>query len=1113
MKKISFLCATAALVTPVAIYAQETTGTIRGEVTANGAPVGGAQVVIVNVPSGTTSTVTADAQGNFSAAGLRPGGPYRITVNAGGFPENVIEDVQVTAGEPLRLPIDLAPVAEAGQSITVTGTRTRRETSNGPITAITAEEIEGIASINRDIRDIARRDPFVNIDLSNARTIEIAGQNGRLNRFSVDGVQFSDDFGLNNGGLPTSRGPVPFDAIEQLSVKVAPFDVQEGDFQGGAINVVLKSGGNRFRGSAFYTFSDDSITGDRTRGRDIDLNFKSEQYGAFLSGPIIKDRLFFMVTYEKLDESDPFDDGVGPGFANQIPGLSLDTINNVSAIAQNVYGYDTQGLIQNAVEQDEKIAAKLDLNISDNQRASLTYIRNTGTQQFQQNAFLNAPVALGLQSNGYELAEEVNSGVFQLNSQWTDTFSTELRVSYRDYNRDQTPFGGRDFAQFEVCTDANSVGSITSCVGPRVFFGPDVSRQSNDLNTENTSVDFVARQDFGNHRVKATFGYTDIDVLNLFLQRSLGDIYFDSIADFQNRRAGRFRLGGAVPSLNPLDAAARFSTNIYTFGIQDDWDVTDTLQVQIGARYDLYHNRERPILNSNFLGRAGFSNRETLSGLGVFQPRFGFNWKAADRLIIRGGVGIFAGGTPDVFLSNSFSNTGQLTNQIDISRANPTGAANANLDPVCNLAANTPNRAAICNAALNNVTGRDFPGAVTGFLTNNTGALAAAPVNAIDPDFDLPRLLRATLSANYEADLGPLGDGWLLGADILYGNTLRGIQYTDIRSVVVGTLPDGRPRYGPLGGGATTNQDLILTNDNRGRSIIGVARVSKSWDFGLSIDASYTRSDIEDSNALTSSTAGSLYSNNAFLDPNSAALGTSIYQIKDQYKFSVDFKREFFGDAETRFSLFGEYRTGRPYSITSFDPTGGRLAVTGTVGNAARNLLYVPQLNDPLVSFDTAASETAFNKLVDEIGIGKFRGRIIPKNTQQSPDFFKVDLHVSQEIPVPVLSGAKVKLFADFENLLNLIDSDWGSLRQVAFPQTAAIANIQCLTTPTPTGTPVVAVGTAANQIPAGGRAVVATNTGQACAQYRYSNVVAPQELLVSRQSLYQIRVGVRFEF
>ncbi len=1093
MRKISLLCATAALAMPVAVYAQETTATIRGEVIANGTGVAGAEVSIVNVPSGTTSTVTTDAEGNFSAAGLRPGGPYRITVNAPGFPANVVEDVQLTAGEPLRLPIELSAAEQAGgQELVVTGTRSRRETSNGPITALTAEEIEGVASINRDIRDIARRDPFVNIDLTNSRTIEIAGQNGRLNRFSVDGVQFSDDFGLNNGGLPTSRGPVPFDAIEQLSVKVAPFDVQEGDFQGGAINVVLKSGGNRFRGSAFFTYSDDNLTGERTRGRDISLDFKSEQYGAFLSGPIIRDRLFFMVAYEKLDESDPFDDGVGPGFANQIPGLTLDAINNVSSIAQNVYGYDTQGLIQNAVEQDEKIAVKLDLNITDNQRASLTYIRNTGTQQFQQNTFTTTPTAIGLQSNGYELAEEVNSGVFQLNSQWTDSFSTELRVSYRDVNRDQTPFGGRDFAQFEVCTDAASAGSVTSCAGPRVFFGPDVNRQANDLNTDNLSVDFVARQDFGNHRLKFTAGYTDIDAFNLFLASSLGNIYFDSIADFQARNASRFRFAGAVPSLDPNDAAARFSTQIYTVGLQDDWDVTDTLQVSIGARYDLYHNPNRPPLNPNFRDRNGFSNRETFSGLGAFQPRFGFNWKALDRLIIRGGVGIFAGGTPDVFLSNSFSNTGQLTNFIDISRV-----AGANL---CNVAANVPNRAAICSGALTGVTGRDFPGAVTSFLTSNTASLAAAPVNAIDPDFQLPKQLRATLSANYEADLGPLGDGWLFGADVLYGNVLNGITYTDTRSVVIGTLPDGRPRYGPRGGVATTNQDLVLTNDNRGRSIIAVARVSKEWDFGLSIDASYTRSDVEDSNAVTSATAGSLYSNNAFRDPNFAALGTSIYQIKDQYKLSVDFKREFFGENETRFSLFGEYRSGRPYSITSFDPVSGRSPVFGAVGLAARNLLYVPNMNDPLVSFDSVATETAFNNLVDQLGISKFRGRIIPKNTQQSPDFFKVDLHVSQELPVPVLSGAKVKLFADVENLLNLIDSDWGSLRQVSFPQTAAVVNIQCLNAPVATGT-------------APGAGVANTASNQNCAQFRYSNVVAPNEVLQSRQSLYQIRVGIRFEF
>ena len=268
-------------------------------------------------------------------------------------------------------------------------------------------------------------------------------------------MQFSDDFGLNNGGLPTSRGPVPYDAIEQFAVRVAPFDISEGDFQGGAINVVLRSGTNSFHGSAFFTHSDDSLTGSSTRGVDINLDFRSQQYGGLIAGPIVRDRLFFMFAYERLDETDPFDDGVGPGFANQVPGVTLAQVDQVSAIADTVYGYDTLGLITNATEQDEKYIAKFDLNINDDHRASLTFIRNVGTQQFQQNTFLTPPQALGLQSNGYELAEEINTGVLQINSRWSDVVSTEARVSYRDYNRDQTPFGGRDFSQFEVCLDPN----------------------------------------------------------------------------------------------------------------------------------------------------------------------------------------------------------------------------------------------------------------------------------------------------------------------------------------------------------------------------------------------------------------------------------------------------------------------------------------------------------------------------------------------------------------------------------------------------------------------------------------------------------------------------------
>jgi hypothetical protein len=930
----------------------------------------------------------------------------------------------------------------------------------------------------------------------------------------VDGVQLSDDFGLNNGGLPTSRGPVPFDAIEQLSVKVAPYDIEEGDFQGGAINVVLRSGTNRFTGSAFYTFLNEDLTGDRIRGVPVALDFKSEQYGGFLSGPIIPGKLFFAVAYERLKEGDPVDEGpTGLGFANQIPRVTQGTVDQISQIAGGRYSFDPLGILSTATEKDEKLTAKIDWNITDDHRASLTYIRNVGNQQITQNNQTSATnPTFGFASNAYELTEEINSGVFQLNSTWTDNLSTELRVSYRDYNRDQTPFGGRDIAQFEVCLDPTSTGPLTSCTlanastgtlaTPRVFFGPDVSRQANDLNTDNLSADFTAEYALGSHTLKFLAGYSKTDVFNLFLQRATGDLYFDSIADFQAGRANRVRLAG-TPSGDIDDAAATFSSRTYTFGIQDDIEVSDDLQISIGARYDLFGSDDRPPLNANFLQRYGFSNRESFAGLGSFQPRFGFSWNAGDRLILRGGIGIFAGGTPDVFLSNSFSNTGQLTNAVDISRNTSAAGCNA----PTNLSA--ADQAAFCAAVLNNVTGTSYPPALLNFLRTNTASFAAAPVNAIDPDFDPSSQLRATLSASYEADLGPLGDRWLLGADFLYGETLRGITYVDLRSIPNGTLIDGRPRYRDLapGGQFTTNQDLVLTNDNRGRSYIAVARLDKDWDSGLGIGASYTYTDIKDVNPITSATAGSLYANAAMADPNNAAYGRSIYEIRHSAKLSLDYKRAFFGDYETRFSLFGEYRSGRPFSYTFRDPASGRSPVFGTLGNSSRYLMYVPaSASDVLVSYDSVATRDAVNAFIDSTkGLAKYRGGIVPKNTGRSPHVWKVDLHMDQEVPVPGWSRARVKLFADVENFLNLLDSDWGVQRQVNFPYFGNVVNVQCLTAPVATGTAPAASGAGS----------VATTPAQGCAQYRYTSFAEPSVLVQNqnRQSLYQIRVGVRFEF
>jgi hypothetical protein len=1074
-------------------FAQETTSAVRGTVESAAGPVAGATVTIVHEPSGTTSTSTTDAAGTFSANGLRIGGPFTITVDADGFEQAQITDLNLQAGTPFRLPVMLQE--QQGIVVTAASIQNAGETSTGPITNLNREDIEGVASINRDVRDLARRDPFATIDLTNSRTIEIAGNNGRLNRFSVDGVAFGDDFGLNNGGLPTARGPVPFEAIEQFSVKVAPFDITEGNFQGGAINVVLRSGGNDLHGGAFFTYTDDKLTGDKTKGQSIALEFDSKQYGGIISGPIIKDKLFFMFGYEKTEESRPFDSGPqGQGFAAPIPNLTQAQVDQIDSLAQSVYNYDTLGVIADSPEEDEKFVAKLDWNVNDDHRASLTYIRNVGNQSNQRNTSTSATApTLGLFSTGYELTEEVNSGVFQLNSNWSDKFSTEIRASYRDYNRGQIPYGEKTLGQISVCLDPTSTGSLLACSTgvPRIFFGPDQFRHSNKLNTESLSVELKANLQAGDHNFKMLASYTDLDFFNLFVPNSLGVYYFDSIADFQARNAGSLTLQNAVPSLDPDDGAAKFSAQTYSFGLQDDWQITDTLSVTLGARYDLMGDNGAPPLNSNFLSRFGFTNRATFKGKGVFQPRFGFNWDATDRLIIKGGVGVFAGGSPNVFLSNSFSNTGQLTNQIVINRN--TSAAG------CDVPATTPGAAAICAGALNGVPLTSFPAVVTNYLATNTASLANAPTNAIDPNLKLARQLRATISADYEADLGPLGDGWLFGANFLYGNVLQGYTWTDIRSVQVSTLPDGRPRFANLPGTTGNNQDLLMTNDSRGRSYIGVVRFDKDFDMGLSIGGSYTRSNVKDVNGATSATASSLYNSNAMIGANEAAYGRSIYEIKDQWKFNIGYKTELFGDNETRINIFGEYRSGRPYSLTMNDLGGGRLPVFGTVGTNGNPLLYVPTAGDTRVSFTNATEEANFNALVSAFGLDKFRGSILPKNSQTSPDFFKVDLNVSQELPL-FFGDAKIKLFADIENVLNMIDSDWGALRQVGFPYNASVVSVQCLTVPVATGTAPTA-------------AQINTLPTQTCAQYRYSGTRNPNVNLVSRQSLYGIRVGVKVSF
>jgi hypothetical protein len=1095
MNKFGLFSAVAAIavVAPTTAYAQETTSTIRGEVTASGAAVNNATVTVVHVPSGTVSRTTTDENGSFNLTGLRLGGPFTVTVESPGRPSYQVTEIQLSAGEPYFVPIELtqtaaadgAPGTQDADIIVTAQSIGAGSTSLSPTTALRRDDIEGVASVNRDVRDLIRRSPFATLDPTNVRATSIAGQNPRFNRFSVNGVQFSDDFGLNNGGLPTSRGPVPLDAICEFTVEVAPVDIREGDFQGGAINTQLCQGTNRFTGGAFYTYNDDNLTGDNVAGQPVLLDVRNQAYGAYLRGPIIPDHLFFALAWERTRETEPQDFGpAGEAFANPIAGITRAEVTEVQGIAQTLYGFDAGDVPTSVPENDDRVTARVDWNISPDQNLSLTYIYNNGSQ-FVSGSSSSTPTGnsnprLALFSNSYELTERVHSGVIQLNSRWSDVFSTEARISYRDYDRGQTPPNGREFGEFNVCLDATSQGTgaaqLTCTSGAGVIrFGPDISRQANILATQNLDGQIVGNFALGAHNVKLLAQVTTVDTYNLFLQRASGAFYYDSLADFRNGVANQLDLAQSTTG-DINGAAAEFSYSNVTLGIQDSWDVTDNLLLVAGVRYEWYAMGNAPALNSFFTQRYGFSNQETLSGRDVFLPRFGVNYRPTERMQFRATLGRYAAGTPDVWISNSYSNTGITQNRVTFNR---TGCV---APP------------AICAAALNGNFrgGEGIPGSVTDYVQTNVGALSQAGVNAVDPDFELPVQWRIAGTLSYNANLGPLGDDWFFAADALYGWVDRSIDVIDLRSVATGTAPDGRPRYSAFPGTSGNNSDLLLTNSDEGSSLILVARVNKEWESGFSLGASYTWMDIEERSPLTSSVAFSNYQQEATADPNGSSLGTGIEQIRHSVRWNVGFRREFIRNAETRIDLFGEWRNGRPYSYT-FDTGsgGGRDPVFGVFGNDFRHLLYVPTGgSDPLVFYPTTPGDTTQAQLEAFIagsGLRNYRGQIAGKNIARSPDWTKIDLRIQQT--VPLFGLGRLRLFADMENVLNFIDNDWGVLRQVPFFYAATLVDVTCVSS--------------SNTTPAAGT----------CPAYRYSNFRTPTANVQTNPSLWAVRIGARIEF
>ncbi len=1081
------LSAAATIATPA--VAQQITSGVEGTVNdADGNPLPGAVVTITDTRTGAIRTLTTGGNGGFSATGLVSGGPYSITATAAGFEGQTLEGQSLSASGSLRLTFSLD--ANADESvIVVSGARVQAsQLAVGPGQAFDLESLEGFPSITRNVVDIIRLDPRVSIDRNNeVDRISCLGGNDRSNTFTVDGIVQSDVFGLN--GTPTaSRNtfPIPFDVIRQTSVEFAPFDVEYSDFTGCAVNVVTKSGTNEFHGSAFFTFTNENLRGDTVDGTSAEVApFEDKRWGVTLGGPIIPDRLFFYAGYEETDLGRPNEFGpFGGGFANEADFVTQAQFDEFERIARDVYGQDIGGYPRILNETSVRYFGRVDAYITDGHRLEATYQRleetkvesDTGTDNL---TGLNSFEDEGTVSDYYSV---------RLYSDWTDRISTELRLSRAEVGDKQGPFGFGE-AQSDNPTVRLAVG-VAPVAGETsengiLSTGPGIFRSANQLDTKIDQARFLMNIDADDHQIKLGAEINDLEVFNLFAINATGTIFFRNLTDFENGLVasgdgssafaspddlivgGRFgQTGGATIAASRTgdinDASATFGRQIYSFYAQDQWQATDKLSLTGGIRVQLYDGDGVPRNNPLFFERFGFSNSVPFSKLDpVILPRFAATYDVQNDgffsdTTITAGVGVFSGGDPVVFFSNAFSNDGFASANGDT------------FDAECAALINPDGSFNVLQGG--QFTG--FPQCAVDAAVNNAAA-GRADVKSTDPDFDVPTVVRANIGIDtmLGADSGFFSN-WNLRLDYIYSrfndtlaiNDL--VQIPDIEDGLNGFAIDGRPLLDdidPLRAGC--NARLVgnggvpptytgvtaacyggglddynqLTNGPSFDSHVASAALSKRFDGGIITDGGsvnlafgYAFTDSNNTRNFFGATANGNFEDTAAFDFQDPAVSTSNFETRHRFTIAASLKEEFFEGYDTNLGVFFSARSGRPFSLT-FDGAGFQDSTSGD-----RNaLLYIPTgPNDPNVSPLSTATDAEITDLVNFIGTLNCDftpGETIRRNTCQNDWVFDMDLRFSQELPfIGSLTGIKedrLELFADFDNFLNFIDSDWNVFR------------------------------------------------------------------------------------
>ncbi|MCE5225030.1 MAG: TonB-dependent receptor, partial [Porphyromonadaceae bacterium] len=946
-------------------HAQVTTSAITGKIVDTKKEVlPGAAVIAVHIPSGTMYSGVSNGDGYYSLMGMKPGGPYRIETSFIGYEKAELTGVTLPLGETYIYNPVMSESSIALNELVIVGTSGFNTQRTGASANISAQQLQVMPSISRSIGDFTRLIPQA---ASTNGGTSFSGANNRYNSFQVDGVVNNDVFGLagtgTNGGQAGIQ-PISLDAIEQIQVVIAPYDVRQSGFTGGGINAITKSGSNEFKGSAYFYGNNQDFVG-TTAGKDVKDRTKLDkqtdmQYGLSLGGALIKNKLFFFVNGEITDKSYPTSYNVGDG-SNVTKEEADQVMNHLKSISG---GYNGGGYgSQDVTTKSYKILERIDWNINENNKFTLRHSYVSGKQL---NFSLSAN-GLRFNDNGYYMNSKTHTFAAELNTKLSNTKNNELRFGYTRV-RDSRDFGATPFPYIKVKLDNLRY----------IEMGTERYSTANTLDQDIFTLTDNFNWSVGSHQL--TFGTHNelFQMENLFIRENFGSYVYSSLADFLSI--------GTANEAKPEEYNYSYSNETITgskswapsFGAmqlglyaQDKWSVTDNFNLTYGLRVDMPIYLDKPGVNTKFntSDMAVSRNLATNNMPGstpLFSPRVGFRWdiNSDNSFLLRGGAGIFTGRIPFVWISNSFSNTG-----IEYVRTRLKSSDLKNMDFKFNAdPANQP-----------------------------SGKSMTSEVDVVSDDFKYPQSFRVNLAVEkmLPYDVRATVEG-------IYTKKMNDIFYQNINieesGKTLNNFGDKRPLYGSSISSDYTSV-ILLSNSSEGYSYNITGKLEKTFDFGLDLMAAYTYGQSKGVNDGTSSQAYSNWSyNENWRGSNNPEVSYTDFDQPHRIIASASYKVSYGKNFATSVALFYNGNSGSRYSLCY----NGDLNKDGVNGN---DLLYVPtDAEVDAMNFKTLTGLTPDQQKIDlkgflaseESGLSDKRGGYAERNELMTPFEHHFDLRLMQ---------------------------------------------------------------------------------------------------------------------